>query len=112
MAKRNDLLPMAAIRGEGAMIAFDLVKSRGTHDPDAAAAKRVTVRALENGLVLLSCGIYGETIRILVSAYRGARHRRGEGLSRSKLRFTPSRALRGGFAIGYRIWTKFHHGRA
>lgn len=66
MARRNDLLPIANVRGPGAMIAFDLVKSRGTNDPDGDAAKRVTTRALENGLVLLSCGIYGETIRILV----------------------------------------------
>jgi 4-aminobutyrate aminotransferase / (S)-3-amino-2-methylpropionate transaminase / 5-aminovalerate transaminase len=66
IAKRNDTAPIAAIRGQGAMIAFDIVKSRGTHDPDGDAAKRVTTLALANGLVLLSCGIYGETIRILV----------------------------------------------
>ena len=66
IAKRNDTAPIAAIRGQGAMIAFDIVKSRGTHDPDGDAAKRVTTQALANGLVLLSCGIYGETIRILV----------------------------------------------
>jgi 4-aminobutyrate aminotransferase/(S)-3-amino-2-methylpropionate transaminase len=66
IAKRNDTAPIAAIRGQGAMIAFDIVKSRGAHDPDGDAAKRVTTQALANGLVLLSCGIYGETIRILV----------------------------------------------
>jgi 4-aminobutyrate aminotransferase/(S)-3-amino-2-methylpropionate transaminase len=48
------------------MIAFDIVKARGGHDPDPDATKRATAKALENGLVLLSCGIYGETIRILV----------------------------------------------
>ena len=66
MTKRNDLLPIAAIRNLGAMIAFDLVKSRGAHEPDPDAVKRVTAKALENGLVLISCGIYGESIRILV----------------------------------------------
>jgi 4-aminobutyrate aminotransferase/(S)-3-amino-2-methylpropionate transaminase len=66
IARRNDSVPMAAIRGDGAMIAFDVVKARGGHDPDPDATKRVTSKALENGLVLLSCGIYGETIRILV----------------------------------------------
>jgi 4-aminobutyrate aminotransferase/(S)-3-amino-2-methylpropionate transaminase len=66
IASRNDTAPIAAIRGHGAMVAFDIVKSRGTHDPDADAVKRVTTQALANGLVLLSCGIYGETIRILV----------------------------------------------
>jgi 4-aminobutyrate aminotransferase/(S)-3-amino-2-methylpropionate transaminase len=66
IAQRNDSVPMAAIRGDGAMIAFDIVKNRGRHDPDPDATKRVTTKALESGLILLSCGIYGETIRILV----------------------------------------------
>lgn len=66
IAQRNDTLPIAHVRGPGAMIAFDLVKTRGGHEPDGDAARRVTARALENGLILLSCGIYGETIRILV----------------------------------------------
>jgi 4-aminobutyrate aminotransferase/(S)-3-amino-2-methylpropionate transaminase len=66
VAKRNDAVPIAAIRGLGAMIGFDIVKSRGVHEPDGDAVKRVTMQALANGLVLLSCGIYGETIRILV----------------------------------------------
>ena len=65
-SKRNDLLPIAHIRGPGAMIAFDIVKSRGSDEADSDAAKKVTARALENRLILLSCGIYGETIRILV----------------------------------------------
>lgn len=29
------------------------------------ATKRTTTRAFENGLVLLSCGVSGETIRLL-----------------------------------------------
>jgi 4-aminobutyrate aminotransferase/(S)-3-amino-2-methylpropionate transaminase len=66
MQRRNDLLPIAAIRGPGAMIAFDIVKVRGTHEPDAEATKRVTARAAELGLVLLSCGTTANTIRILV----------------------------------------------
>jgi 4-aminobutyrate aminotransferase/(S)-3-amino-2-methylpropionate transaminase len=65
-SRRNDLAPIANLRGPGAMVAFDLVKARGTSEPDPDMAKKVTVRALEGGLVLLSCGIYGETIRILV----------------------------------------------
>ncbi|WP_421932005.1 4-aminobutyrate--2-oxoglutarate transaminase [Phenylobacterium sp.] len=62
---RNDLRPIAGIRGPGAMIAFDLVTSRGGREPDGAAAKLVTAKALEEGLILLSCGIHGETIRLL-----------------------------------------------
>jgi 4-aminobutyrate aminotransferase/(S)-3-amino-2-methylpropionate transaminase len=65
-SRRNDLAPIANVRGPGAMVAFDLVKSRGTSEPDGDMTKKVTARALENGLVLLSCGTFGETIRILV----------------------------------------------
>ena len=63
---RNDTLPIGDIRGLGAMVAFELVKGRGTHDPDPEAPKALVARAEENGLVLLSCGIFGNTIRILV----------------------------------------------
>jgi 4-aminobutyrate aminotransferase/(S)-3-amino-2-methylpropionate transaminase len=63
---REDLLPINGIRGLGAMMAFDLVRERGGHDPDGEAAKRVTVRALEQGLIQLSCGAHGETLRFLM----------------------------------------------
>ncbi|MDI1365102.1 MAG: aminotransferase class III-fold pyridoxal phosphate-dependent enzyme, partial [bacterium] len=65
MSQRNDLLPIASIRGPGAMIGFDIVRSRGGGEPDGAQAKALTVRALEKGLILLSCGVFGETIRLL-----------------------------------------------
>lgn len=64
--RRNDLLPIAGIRGPGAMIAFDIVKDRSSLEPDADATKRVVQRAYENGLILLSCGTNANTIRILV----------------------------------------------
>jgi 4-aminobutyrate aminotransferase/(S)-3-amino-2-methylpropionate transaminase len=66
IAQRNDTVAMSAIRGPGAMVAFDIVKSRGGEEPDADAAKRVTGAALAEGLVLLSCGVYANTIRILM----------------------------------------------
>ncbi|RWJ32008.1 4-aminobutyrate--2-oxoglutarate transaminase [Mesorhizobium sp.] len=65
IAKRNDIVPIAAIRGPGAMVAFDIVTEIGGDQPDAAATKRVTQAALDGGLVLLSCGVHGSTIRIL-----------------------------------------------
>jgi 4-aminobutyrate aminotransferase / (S)-3-amino-2-methylpropionate transaminase / 5-aminovalerate transaminase len=65
-AQRTDLLPVNAIRGRGGMLAFDVVKQIGGHEPDPDATKRVTARALERGLVLLTCGVYANTIRILV----------------------------------------------
>ena len=66
MQQRNDLLPMAGVRAVGAMIAFDIVKERGGEAPDAEMTKRVTQRAAEHGLILLSCGTSFNTIRILV----------------------------------------------
>ncbi|MEQ1818486.1 MAG: 4-aminobutyrate--2-oxoglutarate transaminase [Terricaulis sp.] len=62
---RNDMAPIDDIRGLGSMIAFDLITERGGATPDGAAAKRTTARALEEGLILLSCGVSGETIRLL-----------------------------------------------
>ncbi len=66
IAQRNDVPPFGEIRNLGGMIAFELVKSRGTQDPDPEATKALTSRALQNGLILLSCGVYANTIRILV----------------------------------------------
>jgi len=65
MSQRNDAVPMASIRGPGAMVAFDIVTRRGTNTPDAETTKRVVQAALGHGLVLLSCGVFGNTIRLL-----------------------------------------------
>jgi 4-aminobutyrate aminotransferase/(S)-3-amino-2-methylpropionate transaminase len=48
------------------MAAFELVKSRTGAEPDPEAAKSFSARALENGLIILSCGVYGNAIRIMV----------------------------------------------
>jgi len=61
---RNDLHAIASVRGRGAMIGFDIV-AHPNGEPDGQAAKAVTGRALQDGLILLSCGVYGETIRLL-----------------------------------------------
>ena len=58
-------LGVGEIRGLGAMVAFELVKP-GTHEPDAERTKALTARAAELGLLLLSCGVYANTIRVLV----------------------------------------------
>ncbi|MFS8038659.1 4-aminobutyrate--2-oxoglutarate transaminase [Xanthobacter sp. AM11] len=65
MAGANHLLPISPARGPGAMVAFDVLKQRGGGEPDAEATRRVTRRAYENGLILLSCGTNANTIRIL-----------------------------------------------
>jgi 4-aminobutyrate aminotransferase/(S)-3-amino-2-methylpropionate transaminase len=56
--------PITALRGLGAMVAFELVSTDG--QPDAALTKRVTQAAQEAGLVLLSCGVFSNVIRLLV----------------------------------------------
>ena len=61
----NTLRPIGDVRGLGAMVAFELVKERGTHEPDPDAVKHVTGAALDAGLILLSCGYYANTIRLL-----------------------------------------------
>jgi 4-aminobutyrate aminotransferase / (S)-3-amino-2-methylpropionate transaminase / 5-aminovalerate transaminase len=66
IAKRNDIVPITGIRGLGAMIGFDIVKSNGAYEPDADATKRVTAAAIESGLILLSCGVHYNVVRILV----------------------------------------------
>jgi 4-aminobutyrate aminotransferase / (S)-3-amino-2-methylpropionate transaminase / 5-aminovalerate transaminase len=54
------------VRGLGPMLALELVEDRETKVPAAALASATTAAAREQGLVLLSCGIYGNVIRILV----------------------------------------------
>ncbi|HMT14439.1 MAG TPA: 4-aminobutyrate--2-oxoglutarate transaminase [Aestuariivirga sp.] len=53
------------VRGLGAMCAFDLVTERGGAAPDGAAAKALVTKCYERGLLILSCGVYGNTIRLL-----------------------------------------------
>jgi 4-aminobutyrate aminotransferase/(S)-3-amino-2-methylpropionate transaminase len=62
---RKDLIPIANIRGVGAMIGFDIMTSRDSGEPDAATARRVTARALQLGLIILPCGPLGETLRLM-----------------------------------------------
>jgi 4-aminobutyrate aminotransferase len=54
------------VRGLGPMVAVELVQSRQTKEPAAILASATTATARELGLVLLSCGLYGNVIRILV----------------------------------------------
>lgn len=54
---------IADVRGLGSMVALELNDTNGK--PDAEAVKRVQARALEQGLILLSCGVYGNVLRFL-----------------------------------------------
>jgi 4-aminobutyrate aminotransferase len=55
---------IAEVRGPGAMVAVEFMKP-GTREPDTEFTKQVQARALEKGLLLLSCGMYGNVIRFL-----------------------------------------------
>jgi 4-aminobutyrate aminotransferase/(S)-3-amino-2-methylpropionate transaminase len=53
------------VRGLGAMVGLELVTDRESRTPDKALTGRVLAAALERGLVLLSSGTFGNTIRVL-----------------------------------------------
>lgn len=52
------------VRGRGAMIAIELVKP-GSTEPDADLTKRIAAAAHAQGLVVLTCGTYGNVLRFL-----------------------------------------------
>lgn len=66
IARMTNAVPIANIRGLGAMLGFDVVKDAATREPDGARARLVAAKALERGLIILTCGTHGETLRILV----------------------------------------------
>jgi 4-aminobutyrate aminotransferase/(S)-3-amino-2-methylpropionate transaminase len=53
------------VRGLGAMIGMELVVDRTTKEPDKALTGRFITAALERGVILLSSGTYGNTVRVL-----------------------------------------------
>jgi 4-aminobutyrate aminotransferase / (S)-3-amino-2-methylpropionate transaminase / 5-aminovalerate transaminase len=54
------------VRGLGPMLALELVEDRSTKEPAGALATATVAGARERGLVILSCGLYGNVIRLLV----------------------------------------------
>jgi 4-aminobutyrate aminotransferase/(S)-3-amino-2-methylpropionate transaminase len=53
------------VRGLGMMVAMELVKNRRADAPDAELTKALVQTAGRRGLILLSCGIYTNVLRIL-----------------------------------------------
>jgi 4-aminobutyrate aminotransferase/(S)-3-amino-2-methylpropionate transaminase len=70
MARLRDLQSrwdcIGEIRGLGAMVAMELVKQRNPEAPDADLTRALVQAAGRRGLVLLSCGIYGNVVRFLM----------------------------------------------
>lgn len=54
------------VRGLGAMVAVELFKGGDLAQPDPERTRAIVAEATRRGLVLLSCGVYANVIRILV----------------------------------------------
>jgi 4-aminobutyrate aminotransferase/(S)-3-amino-2-methylpropionate transaminase len=55
---------VGSIRGMGAMLGLELKNRKG--EPASAEAKQLTEVCLKNGLIILTCGTYGNVVRVLV----------------------------------------------
>jgi 4-aminobutyrate aminotransferase/(S)-3-amino-2-methylpropionate transaminase len=64
-AAQKSLPAIGEVRGLGAMVAMELVRDGDPHRPDAELAKALVRHAAGKGVVLLSCGVYGNVIRLL-----------------------------------------------
>ncbi len=63
-ALRSTTPEIADIRGPGFMVAIELANP-SNHEPDPAYTQRVRIEAQKRGLILLTCGVYGNVIRFL-----------------------------------------------
>lgn len=64
LAQRHAVI--AEVRGAGAMVAIELCKPHQPQQADADLTKRLVAQAIQRGLILLSCGVYANVIRVLV----------------------------------------------
>lgn len=63
-ALRDEVPAVADARGRGAMLALELVKP-GTLEPDKAAAQLVAAACATQGVLVLTCGTWGNVLRLL-----------------------------------------------
>ncbi|NUU03338.1 4-aminobutyrate--2-oxoglutarate transaminase [Herbaspirillum robiniae] len=61
---KSSVPQIGEVRGLGAMVAVEFTQP-GSGKPDAEYARKVQQHALKNGLLLLTCGSYGNVIRFL-----------------------------------------------
>jgi 4-aminobutyrate aminotransferase/(S)-3-amino-2-methylpropionate transaminase len=62
----NEYEIVGDVRGLGPMMAMELVKDRESKTPAADEAKALVNYCYDHGLILLSCGAYGNVIRLLM----------------------------------------------
>lgn len=53
------------VRGMGAMVAMELVHNGDVNQPDPDLTRALSAKASDDGLILISCGVRGNVIRIL-----------------------------------------------
>jgi 4-aminobutyrate aminotransferase len=61
---RSTTPEIAEIRGPGFMVAMELANPT-SHEPDPQLTTRIRLEAQKRGLILLTCGVYGNVIRFL-----------------------------------------------
>jgi 4-aminobutyrate aminotransferase / (S)-3-amino-2-methylpropionate transaminase / 5-aminovalerate transaminase len=71
LRKRFDALQekyeiIGEVRGKGPMLALELVQDRQTKKPAGDQAKKLTKLCYDKGLVILSCGSFGNVVRFLM----------------------------------------------
>ena len=100
---QREIPAIGEVRNLGAMVAMELVRNGDPHQPDADLTKALTKRAAEKGLVLLSCGLYGNVIRFLVPLTASDEIvREGMGIVAEALReLTPGEAASAGQGQGH-----------
>lgn len=64
MAQQHNVI--GDVRGLGAMVAVELFEGGDHSKPAAALTGQIVAKAREKGLILLSCGVYGNVLRILM----------------------------------------------
>jgi 4-aminobutyrate aminotransferase/(S)-3-amino-2-methylpropionate transaminase len=68
MEELGDSSIVGDLRGRGAMLAVEIVKpgtANTTKEPDADATKAIAAACLAAGVVILTCGTYGNVVRLL-----------------------------------------------
>ena len=66
LAEEVDII--GELRGRGAMLAMEFVKpgtGQTTKEPNAEATKEIAAACLQEGVIILTCGTYGNVVRLL-----------------------------------------------
>jgi len=66
LAASNRFSCIGEVRGLGGMVGIELIEDRTSNKPAPALTKRWAETCASNGLILLTCGVYGNVARILV----------------------------------------------